>query len=503
MCNTMHHRKSPELDADSNQESNVDNSNRDNRDNRDNHENHAKFNATKGRHLKYRIKGFELHMKCFILSITILYGVAWTMTSNEEINTSKFQIESKEAPKCRAIWSPEDISTTLVTQLSDERLWMMEHHCERYGSHAMSIAVYSNKTRDDIVNELVEMGCRVDEGVVDPFDEKKDRSLVTVEVIDTHTHGAWNDYPINELRNLAMKGVKTTHMTYIDIDFWPNTDFYEKIMAPAVRQKMFEDPQLALVIPAFQLIGNPDCADEDQECREERISMLPKTVHDLKLSYKNQKVRRHESTNEQAQLSTDYQHWFQHQLHPHKIHEHLHEIPCLKSRFYEPFLTIRYCRDLTPPFQSIFSGYGKNKMTWMTQVVASGFTLAQVGGAYVVHYPHANSNSREVWNRAPKQLVQIEKTVRSPEESDGDLGFDQFRRGQVDNLYVEFRQWLKESIPEERARMGMCRGAVDDDNDLWIDPRRKNWNHVKKKKKGLRDRIREMGKKKEKQSSAS
>merc|ERR1712194_162397 len=125
------------------------------------------------------------------------------------------------------------------------------------------------------------------------------------------------------------------------------------------------------------------------------------------------------------------------------------------------------------------------KMTWMMQVVASGFTFAQVGGAYVIHYPHANSNSREIWNRTPEQLVQInregERTVRSPEESDGDLGFDQYRRGQVDNLYVEFRQWLKESIPEERARMTMCRGAVDDDNNLWIDSKRKKWNHSKKK----------------------
>ena len=455
---------------------------------------HNNASRAKRRKLKRRLYTLEILTSIFILSLILLYRLLWTSTS-ANFDPPEFRIESTEAPTCRAIASPEDISTTLVTQLSDDRLWMMQHHCERYGPHAMSIAVYTNETRAQIVDELVKMGCRIDGSVDAATDvEAEKRSLVSVEVLDAHTHGAWNDYPINELRNLALRGVKTTHMTYVDIDFWPSTGFYDNVMAPEIRQKMFEDPKLALVIPAFQLNRNHNCTDETRECREDHVPMMPRSPYDVKIAFQDKSVRRFESTNEDAQTSTDFHNWFSNQRYPHEEHEKLYSIPCLRSRHYEPFLTIRYCRELTPPFQPDFSGYGKNKMIWTMQVVASGFVFSQVGGAFVVHYPHAISDSRHDWNRVPSELVQIDsrgrRSVRSPEKSDGDnLGFDRYHRGEVDRLFVEFRKWLKTSIPEDRARLTVCPDAGDDDNTLWIDASQKSW--VRSRKKAtLRDRIR-------------
>jgi len=117
----------------------------------------------------------------------------------------------------------------------------------------------------------------------------------------------------------------------------------------------------------------------------------------------------------------------------------------------------------------------------MMQVVASGFVFSQVGGVYLVHYPHAISKSREDWNRAPKELQQRQQqqigsySVRRPKKSDGDLAFDRYKRGKVDDLYLRFKEWLKETIPSDRARLPMCENAQDDDNKLWIDPNRKDW----------------------------
>ena len=58
---------------------------------------------------------------------------------------------------------------------------------------------------------------------------------------------------------------------------------------------------------------------------------------------------------------------------------------------------------------------------------------------------HAISKSRQTWNEAPEQLIQNndvggksnnhQYNVRKPRKSDGDLNFEQYKRGQVDKLY--------------------------------------------------------------------
>jgi hypothetical protein len=475
-----------------------------------------------------RAAAFDFAVPALLLTAMVLFGILWirmlwkigsNSSSNSKATTtipgassSLFQLESEEAPRCNSNdpGSPSDIDTTLVTQLSDDRLWMMEHHCERYGPKAMSIAVYSNHTLEEIVTELKGMGCRVngdenDNGNGNDYDNEG--ALVSVKVLDAHTHGAWNKYPVNDLRNLALKGVKTTHITYIDVDFWPSEDLYEAILSLPIQQRLFDDPKLALVIPAFQLHRKSDCRDETQDCREEHVPLMPKTTNELKQMVVDRTVEVFDPTNRGGHGSTNYGHWFENQVHlPNNSDEAgeksssgssgLYEIPCLKSHRYEPFVTIRYCRELTPPFQRTFSGYGKNKMTWMMQVVASGFVFSQVSGAYLVHYPHAISKSRQDWNKAPKELVQSSNggdsssgnqnndnsnsnsnnySVRKPKKSDGDLGFENYHRGKVDDLYIRFKEWLAEAIPEDKARLAMCDSAQDDDTKLWIDPNRKHW----------------------------
>ena len=493
-----------------------------------------------------RAADFDFAVPALLLTAMALFGILWirmlwkigsnsiSISTSSATNTipgassSLFQLESEEAPRCNSNdpGSPSDIDTTLVTQLSDDRLWMMEHHCERYGPNAMSIAVYSNRTREEIVTELKGMGCRINgddndsdnangndndtdnansnaNGNGNDNDNDNEGALVSVKVLDAHTHGAWNNYPVNELRNLALKGVRTTHITYIDVDFWPSEGLYEAILSLPIQQRLFDDPKLALVIPAFQLHRKSDCRDETKDCREEHVPLMPKTTTELKQMVVDRTVEVFDSTNRGGHGSTNYGHWFNHQLHsPNNSDESgeksnssssgLYEIPCLKSHRYEPFVTIRYCRELTPPFQRAFSGYGKNKMTWMMQIVASGFVFSQVSGAYLVHYPHAISKSRQDWNKAPKELVQSSKggdsgsqnndnnnsnnySVRKPKRSDGDLGFKNYHRGKVDDLYIRFKEWLAEAIPEDKARLAMCDAAQDDDTKLWIDPNRKHW----------------------------
>jgi hypothetical protein len=108
----------------------------------------------------------------------------------------------------------------------------------------------------------------------------------------------------------------------------------------------------------------------------------------------------------------------------------------------------------------------------MMHVMRRGYTLSQVGGAFVVHYPHLESPARTKWNEAPEKLQYRQKHnqigVRKPKKSDGDLNLHNYKRGQVDQLFVAFRKWLEEEVPDI-SRVGLCKDAEDDDSKLWID----------------------------------
>ena len=395
-----------------------------------------------------------------------------------------FQQYSEQAPECYPLESPEDVTMTLVTQVSHDRLWMLKHHCDRYrdleggpfDQHPMSIAVYSNATLEVILEELREMNC----GVAGRATESGTAyAPVMVSVLDAQTHGSWKEYPVNELRNLALSKVQTTHILYIDVDFWPSDYLYETIMGGiaisdpgsgdadadaesqrefslSVRQELVDDPKLALVIPAFQLWRQ---CTEWRDCQEKNLPHMENSRRLLGMAneiLKNKSIAIFDPTNKGGHGSTDYKHWFQ------QTPGTLRDIECLTSNRYEPFVMVRYCKDL-PPFQTAFAGYGKNKVTWMMQVIASGYVFSQVGGAYLVHYPHLDSASRQLWNGKLE-------TDSPNRDTNGNIKKESSKRGQIDKLFVDFKDWLDSTIDSKKLqRMRFCEDAQDDDSKLWVE----------------------------------
>ena len=396
--------------------------------------------------------------------------VSGAISGPSTLDVPPFREFSEQAPECYELESPDEVTITLVTQVSHDRLWMLKHHCDRYrnqeGSkhdqHPMSIAVYSNATLDDILEELREMDCGV-KGTTET-------APVTVSVLDAQTHGAWNEFPVNKLRNLALSKVKTTHILYIDVDFWPSDQLYETIMdnfvdsedseedAKSIRQELADDPKLALVIPAFQLWRQ---CREWEDCRDENIPHMEKARTQRGMAHEiveNKSIAIFDPTNKGGHGSTDYEAWF------HQPQGSLVDIDCLKSNRYEPFVAIRYCKDL-PPFQTAFSGYGKNKVTWMMQVIASGYVFSQVGGAYLVHYPHLDSASRQIWNGSKTDSPTSKKHKKSNKQQS-----KQTKRHKIDKLFVDFKAWLDETIiAKGNQRMEACEDAQDDDSKLWVE----------------------------------
>eukprot|EP00957_Ditylum_brightwellii_P192205 14630903-Ditylum_brightwellii.AAC.2 len=251
-----------------------------------------------------------------------------------------FQTKTASAPSCSTPLSPSDVKFTLVTQFSSDRLWMFPYHCSRIPNDVpISMVVYTDKSVDDVYNEIEQSGmCHAN------F-----RNHTTVQTLSTQNYDK-GEYPVNKLRNMALSAVQTSHVMYIDIDFWESFNLFSTLSSPSVTYELANDAQLAIVVPAFQLMRQ---CREYRECPEKNIPVMPSTQEELFNLVQEKQVFMFDPTNAGGHGSTLYKEWAMEQY----VGDLL-ELPCIKSNRYEPYLAFRYCEEL-PPFQEQFNGYGK------------------------------------------------------------------------------------------------------------------------------------------------
>ena len=319
-----------------------------------------------------------------------------------------FKIKTDWAPKCGEI-EPEDIDFTLVTQLSKERLPVMREQCQRWGDHAISVAIKGNVSKAYIYRELSAMGCN--------------ENYTTITIVNSMPGDDENGYPVNALRNAAMAAVTTTHVAYTDADFLVSTDLYDDLMH---QTSSLVDQKIALVIPAFELRHMCDISLKD--CRSFHMSILPKDRQELTRLFgspeQNALVYPFDAkVNPGGHNTTRYTDWFK------QTKDELLRIECIVSDRYEPYLVVRFCEDL-PPFQEPFTGYGENKITWFQQLLRSGYSFYQLSQSFTIHLPHKKSGSFKSWI----------KTFKG--KGRGAL--------EVEHITSNFYRWMESNIPNER-----------------------------------------------------
>lgn len=94
-------------------------------------------------------------------------------------------------------------------------------------------------------------------------------------------------YPINELRNLAIRYSTTSHFFLSDMDMWPSFELYEALKA--LPSFILQDDFFSGIVPAFE-VKKPEC-DSIEKCVEklhlwsvlmDRVApMLPRTKPEL------------------------------------------------------------------------------------------------------------------------------------------------------------------------------------------------------------------------------
>lgn len=342
---------------------------------------------------------------------------------------SGFLERSSQLTRCRAIL-PEEVSFSIAIQASDDRLWMMQHHCQRWRVNNsmpyISLVVYTNSTLANITSQLQSLGCSTGEGL----------TLQTFrKLLDD------KDYPVNELRNRALAAVTTTHALVLDIDFWPSVDLFTTLSLSSVRRVLAESHENSVVVPALEL--SPQCRARTTSCHNKHVALMPNTQDKSLFSRWNRSITAfNQIYNFAGHSSTRYDLWMQEES---SIDDTLHEIDCVQSDRYEPYLFVRVCQDL-PPFQPIFTGYGMNKITWVLQLRRMGYKLFQLPRSFVVHFPHPPSRAKTVWKKVPHIL----KRAKDKQEK-----YQLTMRVLNEQRYAAFAKWLEEEIPD-RTSVKVC-----------------------------------------------
>jgi len=155
-----------------------------------------------------------------------------------------FALHSTGAPSCQDPLEVKDVSFTLVTQVSEDRLWLITQHCQRWAPGHISVAVFTNQTVETLWKEFSILETRYGRCLPDQL---------SISVLPSENYGRDN-YPVNKLRNLALQQVKTSHIMYVDSDFFVSPNLLSVLNNNTIREKFARDPKLALVVPALQIL---------------------------------------------------------------------------------------------------------------------------------------------------------------------------------------------------------------------------------------------------------
>ena len=285
-----------------------------------------------------------------------------------------FEKKSKTLPQCTPM-TTSDVDISLAIQLDEERLWVMEHHCSAW-NRQISLAVLSDRMKSSISYDLKSMGCR---------------GNIILSTLEASKYER-TEYPVNLLRNIAIQASTTSHIVFVDADFFMPKGIDEVLMARTIKEKLARDAKQALVLPAFQL--NYKCADgtSADQCRSQKLESMPKNIKDLHRGLDDGSVSMFDPKNPHGHDSTDYNKWRKQST------SSVEDISCINSERYEPYLVVRRCEDM-PPFPEAFTGYGWNKIALFLHLNRIAYKFARVGGAYLVHFPHGLSVARKSWDK--------------------------------------------------------------------------------------------------------
>ncbi|KAM5170731.1 xylosyl- and glucuronyltransferase LARGE1 isoform 2-T2 [Mantella aurantiaca] len=244
--------------------------------------------------------------------------------------------------------TPDDTDVTLVAQLSMDRLQMLEAICKHWEG-PISLALY------------------LSDAEAQQFLRYAQGSEVLLSRRNVGYHIVYKEgqfYPVNLLRNVAMKHVSTPYMFLSDIDFLPMYGLYESLRKSIVQLDM-ANTKKALIIPAFETLRYRLSFPKS---KAELLSML-----DMGTLFT---FRYHVWTKGHA--PTNFAKW-RTATTPYRVEW---------EADFEPYVVVR--RNC-PEYDRRFVGFGWNKVSHIMELDAQEYEFTVLPNAYMIHMPHAPS----------------------------------------------------------------------------------------------------------------
>lgn len=218
-------------------------------------------------------------------------------------------------------------------------------------------------------------------------------------------------YPINRLRNIAIRGVRTTHFIVFDMDMWPArrnrphhscvAHTYRTLMA--LPSSYLDNPFIVTIIPAFSLspslLKHYPCSSF-KECvlrfrpsccvTTRSIPLMPATKQQLIqcVNAHNCSVFRPRSrTHVPTSSLSDPQDYISSSWYKLPPNSNARYMKCFRQRFMEPYVMARNTPDL-PLFDERFIDYGFNKVEWIETLRYLGYEFYVLSQAFAVDVPH-------------------------------------------------------------------------------------------------------------------
>ncbi|CAJ0934855.1 unnamed protein product, partial [Ranitomeya imitator] len=237
---------------------------------------------------------------------------------------------------------------TLVAQLSMDRLQMLEAICKHWEG-PISLALY------------------LSDAEAQQFLRYAQGSEVLLNRRNVGYHIVYKEgqfYPVNLLRNVAMKHVSTPYMFLSDIDFLPMYGLYESLRKSFLQLDM-SNTKKALIIPAFETLRYRLSFPKS---KAELLSML-----DMGTLFT---FRYHVWTKGHA--PTNFAKW-RTATTPYRVEW---------EADFEPYVVVR--RNC-PEYDRRFVGFGWNKVAHIMELDAQEYEFMVLPNAYMIHMPHAPS----------------------------------------------------------------------------------------------------------------
>ncbi|CAH1772632.1 unnamed protein product [Owenia fusiformis] len=286
-------------------------------------------------------------------------------------DTPKFKMKHVVISKGK--FDVENSMLTLITQLSLARLDALERVIKIWDGPVAALVVYVPLVEGDDIEDQEKQRQLAHTRIMKVLNSGRIRNC---HIIYVYGNQPDEEYPVNHLRNIGIRTVKTEYMFILDVDFIPSSDFQKSFELAFKRQYQTASEarfkKEVYVSPAFECV---------QACGE---GHLPRQKRDLidTVSKKKPDVQIFRGrVAPDAHGSTDYAQWY--------TTDKMYSTTNYQNS-YEPYIIIRK-HDNIPVFDERFSAYGMNKVGFMMELKASGYEFVVLPDCWVTHVPHENS----------------------------------------------------------------------------------------------------------------